>query len=171
MSAVLAGFFYKYTFKNPDWSPCVANASTFPAYGGGPEYTDVEYWFKVWFKWGFILNCVTILYSILAIIQLIVLNRWVAEIIAKLINVGAVLLCLSNIAWVITGTIFRWNHAGKVCSGDYVDQLTIDTYGKYAPYQWSSGQFIRIYLIIVFCFLGLVTCCLGLVICCACALK
>ena len=68
VSAILAGFFYKYTFKNPDWSPCVANSSIYPAYGGGPEYTDVEYRFKVWFKWGFILNCVTILYSLLAII-------------------------------------------------------------------------------------------------------
>merc|ERR1712151_839767 len=125
----------------------------------------------VWFKWGFILNVVSLIYGILAIVQLCMLNQVLANILAKVVNVGAVLLTLFSFAWIICGAVFRWSHAGKVCSGDYVDDLSLELYGKPAPYQWKSGKFMKVYLIIIFCFMGLALCCLCGVFACAMALK
>ena len=165
-SAVLAYFFAQYTFKNPDIFQCVANSSLMPEFGGGNEYTDVTQRFKIWFECGFILNCVGILYSILALIQILVKDRRLGEMITRLVNVGSLLVMVVTIAWVITGTIFRWNHHGKVCSGDYVDQTFIDAWGHFPPYQWKSGKFMRIYLIILYSIFGLMCCCgVGLACC------
>ena len=45
---------------------------------------------------------------------------------------------------------------GAVCAGDYVDVVAV---GKLIPYQWDSGKFMKIYLILLLGCYGLIACC------------
>ena len=64
-----------------------------------------------------------------------------------------VLALLGNLGWTICGTVFRFKHHGKVCSGDYFNK---ELYSEVPPFQWKSGTFIFIYLLVLYAFWGLI---------------
>ena len=72
------------------------------------------------------------------------------------------MIALASVAVIVVGSIWRFDNAGKVCAGDYLD-ISSDSeaknYALLAGTQYSSGRFIKIYLIIVYCLFGLACCC------------
>lgn len=73
---------------------------------------------------------------------------------------GLIWFCLC-----VVGCSYRWDHNGKVCSGDFVD------FGAEGPYLFKAGRFISIYLTFVLTVLGVIWCIiltLGSVCCISC---
>ena len=133
--------------------------------------TDVTYRFKVWFEWGFIYNCVTFLQVCTAFMESIIDDQSTKEAISKLTSVSTVILGLASLCHTVTGAIFRWSHSGKVCSGDYLADELVETYGQFPPYQFKSGKFMKIYLVLLLTLWGLAFCCMCLCGCCMAATR
>merc|ERR1712232_1179432 len=112
-------------------------------------YSDVSAQFNTWFKWGFILN---IFIVVLAFLQ----YAWSftdSEALQTAVGCFSCPVGCGGLAWFISGHVIRYRHIGDVCSGDYyADAIALDpsagTLGD-APYQWKSGKFINVYIIIV----------------------
>ena len=128
--------------------------------------TDVTYRFRVWFEWGFIYNCVAFLQICMSVVESAAEDRKIKEAIGKVIYVSRGILCIASLCHTITGAIFRWSHSGKVCSGDYVPEEIFETLGHFPPYQFSSGRFMKVYLILLLVIWGLSFCCLCPFACC-----
>ena len=54
---------------------------------------------------------------------------------------------LVSIVWTITGTIIRYSHNGRVCSGEYLDSI-IQPEENTSWYMLKSGKFMQVYLLI-----------------------
>ena len=59
-------------------------------------------------------------------------------------------------AWLVLGCVWRWNHVGAVCAGDHVDTAAV---GLLPPYQWKSGRFMKVYIILLLACYSLIACC------------
>jgi hypothetical protein len=66
---------------------------------------------------------------------------------------GIFFCCFGGFVWIIFLTIYRFDHAGSVVSGDFCseDLPCQDDEG----YMTSSGNFFKVWLIIVYCFYGI----------------
>ena len=99
----------------------------------------------MWFVWGTIISCLAILYSVFATLYLCTRNGYYLG----TANSCFVIAMFGNLAWTICGSVFRYKHHGKVCSGDYFDT---ELYRRTPPFQWKSGRFIYVYLCILWMF-------------------
>ena len=54
---------------------------------------------------------------------------------------------LVSIVWTITGTIIRYSHNGRVCSGEYIDSYDPPEQNT-SWYMQKSGKFMQVYLLI-----------------------
>ena len=152
-NAVLCYFMYDYANSNPDVENtgyyCYAHEGSWIGYTGGaiPGSVAVTSEFLTWFKFGFILN---VLYILIGLLML--LGTW--KPLSFLGLCGIVLDCPVTCGWFmwfITGMVFRWRHAGLVCSGEYYD---INDHTLTNTYLYQSGKFIQVYLIIVLSLFG-----------------
>ena len=103
-----------------------------------------------WFKWGFILMCTSIAYVVLTLVYKCLESGLIAAF-------AHGVFCLQSIAmivWIVFGSILRFSMVGKVCSGDYYHG---DDDAE--PYDWQAGQFMFVYLIIMYVVIGLFVCC------------
>ena len=72
VNGVLAFFFFRYSFQNPDSGTCWAILGKEAAKGADtPGYTDVSEQFHFWLIWGFIFNCAGLIYSMCSFVYLI----------------------------------------------------------------------------------------------------
>ena len=167
LNGILCYFMYVYAFDNPD----VANnggvecyASSVDNLGTALELNgrrNVSKEMMTWFKFGFIIN---VAYLVVGVLQLI-------HFISELAFIGYIWMCIGipmgcgSFAWFITGMIFRWNHTGKVCSGEYYDPQAVIS--EPDVYMWKSGKFMQIYFILCFCICALTCicgCCAGIIL-------
>ena len=112
------------------------------------EGVEVSYYFKVAIRWGFWMSLLTFIRAILAQIGLC-MKRWVLlwcsyVLFAANISISIVLFILMQ--------VWRWSHAGKVCSGDYLDDKDEADREVYLIFE---GKFIKAMLIAVYSVLGL----------------
>ena len=122
---------------------------------------DVTYNFKVAIRWGFAMSLMTFIRAILAQVGLY-LRRWVLlwcsyVLFAANISVSIVLFILMQ--------VWRWSHAGMVCSGDYLpsyDDADDDVY------LITEGKFIKAVLITIYSILGISFISLMIVAVCVC---
>lgn len=144
-------FFALYTFRNPDSPTCWAwNQSDAAIVNpiGIPGAIDVSRWFRMWFIAGMIISGACVLYTILTWAFVATRKRSLM----RASNILWLLCLVCNLVWTICGTVARFKHVGRVCSGDYFDQ---DLYSEVPPFQWKSGHFIFVYLIILWVFWGI----------------
>ena len=92
------------------------------------------------FLWGFLQSCTALLYSIFAAIYLAAKSKLVLI----TANIMIALVLLGSVGWCIAGSLYRFKHHGKVCSGDYFDN---ELYSEVAPFMWKSGRFLKVMLI------------------------
>jgi len=145
---IMVFFFGVYAFANPDRATCFAGtADQHATQFSETTPTDVGSEFYIYFLMGFIVNLVGLLGAILVIAG--ILLKW-----SMLYALGHSINCLGmcmSFGLIITGTVFRFRHEGKVCSGVYY----LESYPGTAAgdildsdFLFSSGRFIKIYLII-----------------------
>lgn len=152
VNGVLAFFFYRFSFLNPDQGSCWAIVGVQTAKAEeSPGYTNVSDQFHFWFMWGFIFNCAGLVYSLCAFIYLINYS----EKVHSLANFAAMLTCGGTLTWIIIGAVLRWSFTGKVCSGDFY--TTTDK--RVLPYQWQAGMFMKVYLVASILIMILAACC------------
>lgn len=142
-------FFGVYAWNNPDGDfECYSWDDSYAAIAnpvGIPESKDVSFRFAAWFIWGFALAIGGFLYSVVAITYMVTEKLFLLQIANSLLT-----LCLiGNLGWTVCGSVFRYKHYGKVCSGDYFDD---ELYGEVDPFLWKSGRFMFIYLLILWSF-------------------
>ena len=149
VNAIMGPFFAVYAWNNPDGDfECFSWEDSYAAIKnpvGITEAKDVSFRFASWFVWGFALACTGVLYSIMAIAYI----ATDALILLQVANSLITLCLVGNLGWTVCGTVFRYKHYGKVCSGDYFDW---ELYGEVDPFLWKSGQFMYIYLLLLWAF-------------------
>ena len=124
---------------------------------GNLDLDDVHGRFVGWFLWGFIMAlspCASVL--ILWIASMIHLT--LAQILGGIISCG---IGCGGIAWWIAGIAWRFNDVGSFSSGD---KLTVEEFQKLPEddetlYQYSSGNFMLIYYLIVWSIIAITICC------------
>ena len=94
---------------------------------------------------GFIISCVALMYSILSMLYLATDKVFFLG----MSNTFMFLALIGNLGWTVCGTVFRYKHYGRVCSGDFFNQ---ELYSEVPPFQWKSGRFIFVYLLILWLF-------------------
>ena len=80
-----------------------------------------------------------------------------SDVVKGITNLVGCVNCCGGLAWMITGAVFRWGFAGKVCSGDFVPEA--DAEAREEPYAWKTGKFMKIYLIVTLSIIGTICCC------------
>ena len=151
VNTIMGTFFGIYTWNNPDDSECYSWPESDAAVSnpiGIENAKDVTRQFHIWFMVGFIISAVSLVYSFLAIAFLATKKG----VFLGTANSFFMLALLGNLGWTVCGTVFRFKHHGKVCSGDYFNS---DLYSEVPPFQWKSGRFMIVYLIILWSFWGL----------------
>ena len=123
---------------------------------------DVSGYFKIAIRWGFYMSLLTFIRAILAQIGLS-LKRWVLlwcsyVLFAANISISIVLFVLMQ--------VWRWSHAGRVCSGDYLENYDDADRSIYLIFE---GKFIKAILITVYSVLALS--CLSVIIVAGCICK
>ena len=151
INTIMASFMGIYTWNNPDRSECYSwrgsDAAIENPIGIDEPVWDVTRLFHYWFFWGFILSVLALSYSIFSIV--FVCSKKL--IFLRTANSCMALALLGNLGWTVCGTVFRYRHHGMVCSGDFFND---ELYRRIPPFQWKSGQFIFVYLIILWGFWG-----------------
>lgn len=109
---------------------------------------DVSHLFKIAIRWGFWMSLLTFIRAILAQVGLY-LKRWVLlwvsyVMFAANISISIVLFILMQ--------VWRWSHAGKVCSGDYLPDRDE---GDRDVYLIFEGKFIKSMLLAVYSIMSL----------------
>ena len=123
---------------------------------------DVSHLFKIAIRWGFWMSLLTFIRAILAQVGLY-LKRWVLlwasyVMFAANISISIVLFILMQ--------VWRWSHAGKVCSGDYLSEIVDSDKDEYLIFE---GKFIKAILIAIYSILGMS--CLSISIVSVCVFK
>jgi len=148
---VLGSYFYvAYIWGDFGDVDCKADiSSNIPLIKGAANTgVDVSRYFKISIRWGFYMSLLTFIRAILAQLGLC-LKRWVLlwcsyVLFALNISISIVLFFLMQ--------VWRWSHAGKVCSGDYLDNKDEADRNVYLIFE---GNFIKAMLIAVYTVLGL----------------
>ena len=112
--------------------------------------------FRLWFEAGFILCCLSMMYSLLVWAFLFFRKQCIA----KIAHFSVIVTLIFTTIWICVGAAWRFGQQGRVCSGVYSDS---PTYIK--PYQWHSGVFMMYYIICMF-ILYAVAICFVIVVCC-----
>ena len=148
VNTIMGTFFAIYTWNNPDKAECYSwldsNAAIVNPIGID-NAKNVTQQFHVWFLFGFIISLCALMYSIFATIFLCCEKSFFLG----LSNTFMFLALLGNLGWTVCGTVFRYKHYGRVCSGDFFNE---ELYSKVPPFQWKSGRFIFTYLLILWLF-------------------
>lgn len=162
---VLGSYFYvAYIWGELGDVECTADIeSNFPlALDASNHGVPVSRYFKIAIRWGFYMSLLTFIRAILAQIGLS-LKRWVLlwcsyVLFATNISISIVLFFLMQ--------VWRWSHAGKVCSGDYLENKDDADRKIYLIFE---GKFIKIILISIYSILALS--CLSVIIVAGCICK
>ena len=158
-------FLGKYAFANPDaeaWYGTVGGQEDlFPTQAAGDllkagDMTDIHGKFVTWFLWGFIqalLPCGTgILSAICGLIH--------PSAAACMSGLGGLGIGCGGLAWWITGMVWRFGAAGKFAAGDVIPEgVTEEQWQTYVTaegslVQYSSGNFMAIYYLLTWIFMG-----------------
>jgi hypothetical protein len=110
-------------------------------------------------RWGFWMSLLTFIRAILAQVGLY-LKRWAllwCSYVLFAANISASIILLMFMQ------VWRWSHAGKVCSGDYLDNLDDADKDVYLVFE---GKFIKSILIVIYCILGISFLSVGIIACC-----
>ena len=170
LSSTLVYFFYTYSYNNPDQGECWVSTDI-SSLTASPTQSDVfsvnvSKQFETWFWCGLVLNLLLIAYSVFACLYELTRGEfWVC-----LANgVSLLPIFTASVIWFAIGAYFRWRHAGRICSGDFVRkaiEINDNSLGRIGelPYQWKSGKFMHIYLLVI----GGIFCS---VLFCACAIQ
>ena len=148
VNLIMIIFFGIYAWNNPDHAECFSWHESNAAIEnpiGIPNAKDVTSQFHHWFIFGFVIALISLMYSVFACLFIITKKK----ILLGVGNSFFILALLGNAGWTIVGTVFRHKHPGKVCSGDY---FNVELYKKVPPFQWKSGRFIYVFLVILWIF-------------------
>lgn len=149
---VLGAYFYvAYIWGDFGETECRADPnSTIPLSPASHSQSavNVSNYFATAIRWGFWMSFLTFLRAILAQVGLC-LKRWVLlwcsyVLFAANISISIVLFILMQ--------VWRWSHAGRVCSGDFLDDKDNADKDVYLVFE---GKFIKIMLIIVYSVLAM----------------
>lgn len=146
---VCAGAFSWYAFFNPDQHPCYyfdgkavkrINYDRILTPEEQDEAVNVTFQFCTWFASGIILCALVVLYGIMGFVFQCTKN--VNH--AKFANCFLILGYIFTMAWLVYGTVIRYQKPGKTCSGDYLSQEDIVDFSEdlsfsYNPYLLRSG--------------------------------
>ena len=120
INGALAYFFFIYCFRNPDGYPdstdCHATYGSkygFDHSGSGDSKVSRE--FHIWLLFGFIINSISILYSILAICYVVSKSK----ILQILTNTVGIIMFIGTVFLITAGVVTRFDFVGRVCSGDF----------------------------------------------------
>ena len=94
--------------------------------------------FHWWFLTGFGLCCSSIFYSLLSSGAQFYRNKTTSTVATIILFVNSLL----SLIWLFIGSALRFSKAGSVCAGDL---LQSDNFGN-APYQFTEGMFMRVYI-------------------------
>ena len=121
-------FFFAYAFNNPDKQACWASNQievqfAFNQKDAFLETTEVSRRFQIWFMFGFGISAFSFMYSLLAGIYVCNRDKLWSNGLAITANVFFFFQIVAQTAWLIIGVFWRWDHVGKVCAGDYVQDV------------------------------------------------
>jgi len=102
--------------------------------------------------WGFILQMVAIGGALIGCVASALKNASLIKAASGLIACGQ---CLGGLAWFIAGQVFRWRTEGMICSGPAAKPDS-----KQLGILLKSGNFIQIWMIIMYSVIGC-CCCLA----------
>ena len=140
VNVVMLAFFGIYTFNNPDDSDCYASgdlASTIDFKGS----KNVGKEFQIVFLTGFILCFINLAYAAVAVCFFMYAAKCMLSLASCLVACSGAL----TLAWMVYASIVIFSEEGQACSED-----------GFLP---KSGQFIKVWLIIVYVCVGLICCC------------
>ena len=148
--------YYAYIYKNPNTNPCKANAqSTYPLIDSNSVGVNVTEKFQKAIRFGFWLATINLLRSVMGQLAFYFNNVTMQYMSYLIFAINSVLV----ITLFVFMQIWRWDNAGKVCSGV---TLTTTVTG---PYLITEGQFLKWVIIVSYLLLsfGLIGfCCIGL---------
>ena len=146
---ILGSYFYvAYIWDGMNETTCKADIQTNVPLDDDADNTSVNVTkhFAVAIRWGFWMSLLTFVRGILAQVGLY-LRRWVLLWCSYVLFAANITI---SIILFIFMQIWRWSHAGKVCSGDFgYDDADKD---KYLIFE---GKFIKAMLITIYSILGL----------------
>ena len=112
---------------------------------------DVTERFAVAIRWGFWMSTLNILRALVAQVALKIKN-WM------LLYTSYVMFVCNFTILIILFTfmnIWRWDHPGRVCAGDFLSPSDKNDPSIASNYLIDEGMFLQIVLIVVYCILGL----------------
>ena len=116
LQAIMGYYFYIYAYRNLDKTTCFALDDSTDVYGtGSGDMTDVSGQFTLWFKIGFVIQCASMLCSVLGIGYHFTQSQHIN---APNQLVGC-MACCGGIALFVWGIIIRFGDTGRACSGDF----------------------------------------------------
>ena len=167
-SLVLVGlleyYFAVYAFSPPSSYTCYAGPDQIQVTKVLSDLTptNVTANFHTYFLWMFIALTTSIVVNLLQAVAVAMQNKAIFV----LCNNFACLSGCLQFAMLITGTVFRFRNEGKACSGDFemelraTDPTGILTAQQASIWNVSEGQFIKVWTIIQYSFIGLLCCCI-----------
>ena len=96
-------------------------------------FTDVTEKFHSWFLYGFILNCVALVYSALSFLY----HATESVVVSYLANFMGCAQGCAVLVFIGFGLTFRFGFEGRVCSGEFAEEA--DQAASREPYAWASG--------------------------------
>ena len=118
------------------------------------EGSDVASRFRMAIRWGFWMSLINFLRASLAQVAFY-WKKWVLLLISYAmfaINIAVLIILF------VLMQLWRWQHSGRVCSGDYLTDITDEDKESYLI---TEGKFIKVVLYITYIFIGL----FGLAVC------
>ena len=110
-------------------------------------------------KWGFWMSFLNFARATLAQVAFY-LKMWVLLLVSY--TMFAINIAILIILFVMM-QLWRWEHSGRVCSGDYLDQITEEDRSRYLVVE---GLFIKWVLYIVYIIFGLAALTMCILVCC-----
>ena len=141
-----------YIYKSLGDKDCEADAySDVPIAGLDTVGANVSLRFRMGIRWGFWLSLMNIARSVIAQIALKIKSWFLLYFSYVLFAVNFTTLVI----WFVFINLWRWNHSGRVCSGDYLtpEQRTEPNVTQY--YIITEGLFLKWILIILYSIVGL----------------
>ena len=147
INSVLAYFFYRYAFVNPDEDSCFAShvpGTTSASQTEQGDFTiDVSKEFETWFTQGFNLSCSALAYYLLTFMNFKCCGR--GRLIGELVTALGYFAVLGTLIWLVLGSLLRWSYRGVACSDP--------------AYLEKSGKFMMVYLFAMYAIVGLTFMC------------